>query len=84
MNIRRKMLQIAGLGALANAATALNIPRAAAANSDAPSIDKLNGQSDTSFVPVHTLDGWTLPYRRGLTKTERPATSGTQCIRRSP
>ena len=63
MNIRRKMLQIAGLGALANAATALSIPRVAAANSDAPSVDKLNRQSETSFVPVHTLDGWTLPYR---------------------
>jgi len=59
MNLRRKLLKLAGLGAIANAA-AWNAPRTEAVPATAPSKNLQPATSPTA--PVRTLNGWTLPY----------------------
>ncbi len=63
MNIRRQLLKLAGIGALANTANVFRIPNANAAAVDQSDEDPNDADSTGPFTPVHTLDGWTLPYR---------------------
>ncbi|MGH9176641.1 MAG: copper oxidase, partial [Vicinamibacterales bacterium] len=64
MITRRNLLQIAGAGALAGGL----VPRAFAQGSapTAPSgrgVEPAAARQRYGYVPVHTLNGWTLPYR---------------------
>lgn len=64
MNLRRKVLQLLGLGALANVASVVKLPSAQATGvTNTPSTGDNTTPPTHSPVPVRTLNGWTLPYR---------------------
>ncbi len=62
MNMRRRLLQLCGLGALSGVAASVARPRAASAG-DAAAGDTDTAAKVTPSVPVRTPNGWTLPYR---------------------
>ena len=66
MNIRRQLLKLLGVGAIANVAAQLPSSRGTASATEHAPTSRLSSQatpSPAAPVAVHTPNGWTLPYR---------------------